>query len=294
MNMDMNRYTERASSTSGPRWTASTHARLDDRSHPGGAAGWRTPGAGPVSSRRILGSRVHRGHTHDKGGAQPATTGMLHRGRIYGRGHSKTGKHRYGRSVTRRRPCRQPGAEPTHGGRTRWQSYRPTAVECVLPTGARRLRGCLRGRLRCRLRGRLRCRLDVPLRPGEAAGRRPRLWPCVPVHSRRTRGRQYACARCGERCLLRAHLSTRTAWPRVGSRFARSTSTSTFIAPRPAWRDEQSGVAARAAVTRFATCVRGAGHMGSTRRTFERARRTLHYCTACRTEAEKSTVRRPR
>ena len=64
---------------------------------------------------------------------------MLDRGRIYGRGHSTTGKHRYGRSVTRRRPCRQPGAEPTHGGRTRWQSYRPTAVECVLPTGAR---GC--------------------------------------------------------------------------------------------------------------------------------------------------------
>ena len=52
-------------------------------------------------------------------------------------------------------------------------------------------------------------------------------------------------------------------------------------------------VAARAAGTRFAACVRDVGHMGSTRRTFEKARRTLICCTACRTEAEKSTARRP-
>ena len=198
--------------------------------------GRRTPGAGPVSSRRILGSdvraRAPRPHTRQRGCATRDD------------GHASSRAYLRSRAFEDRqasvRTVRDTAAAVSAAG-SRANTRRPHSLAVVPPhgcgvraaDGGTRLRGCLRGRLRCRLRGRLRCRLDEPLRPGEAAGRRPRLWPCVPVHSRRTRGRQYACARCGERCLLRAHLSTRNAWPRVGSRFARSTSTSTFIAPRP-------------------------------------------------------------
>ena len=168
---------------------------------------------------------------------------MLHRGSIYGRGHTTTGKHPYGVrdaavAVSGQRPTRrQPRA-------TRGTRAAGTAAEGVPPT---RARGCAVASavVCCRLRGRPRCRLHEPPRPGVADGRRLCLWP-IPVHSPRGREDVSTQVSAALRALFAAAcipLDSNGAASRPQK--VRPTSTSTFIVPRP-MRAETSSVSGSA------------------------------------------------
>ena len=143
----------------------------------------------------------------DTRGAQPTTTGMLHRGSIYGRGHTTTGKHPYG---VRDAAVAVSGQRPTR--------RQPRATRVAVAPPARLRRACRRqGHTTARLPPRpsaLSPPRPAALPPPRAASPRRGRWPSAVsmahtcTQAPRTRGRQHASKRCAASAVRRgAHTS---------------------------------------------------------------------------------------